>query len=72
MNQCLNCYHVAEESDFDENLGCCPICKDETVVEMSAEEEALHVAENARCQNTYLLRELANRDKIRYSDVVQL
>jgi hypothetical protein len=66
MNQCLNCWHVAEDSDFTENLGCCPICNDETVVEMTAAEEAQHIAENSRCQNTYILHELAKRDKDRY------
>lgn len=72
MKECQNCWHVAEDSDFTENLGCCPICNDETVVQMSAEDEALHIAENARCQNTYLLHELAKKDKIRYSNVEQL
>jgi hypothetical protein len=72
MKECLNCWHVAEDSDFTENLGCCPICNDETVVQMSAEDEALHIAENARCQNTYLLHELAKKDKTRYSNVEQL
>ena len=66
MKECLNCYHVAEDSDFIENLGCCPICNDETVVEMSPAEEAEYIAENARYQNTYLLHELAKRDKDRY------
>jgi len=72
MTQCLNCWHVAEDSDFTENLGCCPICKDETVQEMTAAEEAMHIAENARCQNTYILHELAKKDKTRYSNVEQL
>jgi hypothetical protein len=66
MNQCLNCWHVAEDSDFDENLGCCPICNDETVQEMSAEDEAQYIAENSRCKNTYILHNLAKRDKDRY------
>ena len=72
MRECQNCWHVAEDSDFIENLDCCPICKDETVIEMTAAEEAMHIAENARCQNTYLLHELAKRDKTRYSNVEQL
>lgn len=66
MTQCLNCWHVAEDSDFIENLSCCPICNDETVVQMTAQEEAKYIAENARCQNTYLLNELAKKDKTRY------
>ena len=52
MRECQNCWHVAEDSDFIENLDCCPICKDETVVEMTAQEEAKYIAENARCKNT--------------------
>jgi hypothetical protein len=66
MTQCLNCWHVAEDSDFIENLSCCPICNDETVQEMTPAEEAQHIAENARCQNTYLLHNLAKKDKDRY------
>jgi hypothetical protein len=72
MRECQNCWHVAEDSDFIENLDCCPICKDETVVQMTAAEEAMHIAENARCQNTYILHELAKKDKTRYSNVEQL
>ena len=72
MRECQNCWHVAEDSDFIENLDCCPICKDETVVQMTPAEEAMHIAENARCQNTYILHELAKKDKTRYSNVEQL
>lgn len=38
-NICLNCQHIAHEDDFIENLGCCPMCNDETITEYSEETE---------------------------------
>ncbi len=36
---CLNCQHIGHEDEFIENLGCCPHCNDETVVELEEDYE---------------------------------
>jgi len=39
QNICLSCQHIAHEDDFTENMGCCPMCNDETIVELEETEE---------------------------------
>lgn len=69
MTQCLNCHYVADDASFDEHLSHCPICKDETIQEMTLAEEALHIAINARCQNQAIISEYKNKTKDRYKSL---
>lgn len=66
MTQCLNCHYVADDASFDEHLSHCPICKDETIEQMSPADEALFIAINARCKNQEILHQLKEKNKNRY------
>jgi len=67
---CLNCQHIGHEDEFIENLGCCPHCNDETVVEadvseMSIYEVALKEARALKDQNIIAVDLLKSRAKSR-------